>query len=397
VTRAALSLALALAACNTPTPQLTLALAGAGPSSCPDDCAKLPLPCDAVVSIRILDPHDPNDTEHPEVIHLTQCERVRMNMKNDVCALNQTNLADVPLPVHDLEIQVAVFPGSAVPTDPATGALMCPEVSYSQASGFPVTQAPAPALGGQAFYHPGDSQVKVTLGCSDLSAMQAGDSCSAPGRAAVAATVDDFDTRVPVAAGATGVARRLFVSVGEPQLFDGGYVLDPTDVTPLRLDDDDIPRWTSPEAPALSSYGCVEVLEDAPGAVGTLRCLLASDLPDELVGMWLSRERLQGILSALGATAFPDEGITIGMVVDATAGGAPNYTIQPSGGGSVVYVAKDGIVGGSATSETGIFASRDAPFGTMFTASGAKRTVPAVGGLVAGKVTLVIVPFASMP
>jgi hypothetical protein len=85
------------------------------------------------------------------------------------------------------------------------------------------------------------------------------------------------------------------------------------------------------------------------------------------------------------------------MVVDATAGGVPNYTIQPSGAGSVVYVAKSGVVGGSATSETGIFASRDAPFGTLFTATGAKRTVPAVGGLVAGKVTLVIVPFASGP
>jgi hypothetical protein len=60
----------------------------------------------------------------------------------------------------------------------------------------------------------------------------------------------------------------------------------------------------------------------------------------------------------------------------------------------VVYVSDDGLVGGSATSKTGIFVSRDAPFGTMFSATGMKPTVPAVGGLVAGKVTIVIVPFA---
>ena len=48
------------------------------------------------------------------------------------------------------------------------------------------------------------------------------------------------------------------------------------------------------------------------------------------------------------------------------------------------------------TSRTGIFISRDAPFGTRFSVD-PNRAVSAVGGLVKGKVTIAILPFAGRP
>jgi hypothetical protein len=376
-------------ACGTPTPQIKLALADppTQEQTCPTDCAKIPLPCNAVMSIRIVDTDDPGSR------HIDQCKPVPPDVKNDLCSLNMIDLDAVPLPVRDLDVQIAVFPGSAVTTDPVTGTLVCPDVKFTAASGYPVEQALAPALGGHAYYHPGDSIVKVTLGCTDLSGA-AGEGCKSPAVGSLSATVDDFDTRVPVTVGSQGVADHLFVSIGEPHGFDGGYVLNPRDAIALHLEDSAIPRWTAATAQKFTKYACVEVLEDTPQTIAALRCTRAVDPLPELAGMRISRDRLQNILKSLQISEFPPEGLTIGMVVDGTANGAADYTVRPSVG-SVIYLSQTGAIGGSATSSSGIFVSRDAPFGTMFSASGPSATVPAVGGLVAGKVTLVIVPFAS--
>jgi hypothetical protein len=382
VTRAAL--ALALAACTTPTPQIKLKLSRASDQMCPADCAQIPLPCDAMMSIRVIDRDDPT------VHHLDQCVSVAPNTKNDVCSLNRINLDSVAIPVRDLAVQIAVFPRAALAVD-ESGAPVCPNVEYNMSNGLPITQAGAPVLGGQTYYHPGDSIVEVTLGCTDLSAMTAGESCKSP-PTSLTATVDDFDTRVPVRAGPQG-ADRLYVSVGEPRLLDGGYVLNPRDTTALRLDDDPTPQWTASGEPGFNQHACVEVLDDKPSAIASLHCTPVSD-PEPLKGFWIKNERLHAILASLGLEGFPAEGLTVGMVVDATANGVPNYTVK-AGGANVVYVTDSGVAGGSVTSNTGIFVSRDAPFGTMFNAIGQKPTVPAVGGLVVGKVTVVIVPFAA--
>src|SRR5262249_15619082 len=162
----------------------------------------------------IVEPGDPTKR------YLDQCMRVPRNKQHDVCALAQIDLAPDPLPVHDLAVQIAVFPESAVPAD-ASGALMCPSVAYSYAAGLPIEEVQARVRGGQVFYHPGDTIVKVALGCTDLSAAQAGESCNDPTAGAATATVDDFDTQAPVAVGQGGIAGSLFVWSGEPHLFRG--------------------------------------------------------------------------------------------------------------------------------------------------------------------------------
>lgn len=393
--RAALA-ALALAACGTPTPQIQIDLASGDSQTCPDDCKKIPLPCDAVMSIRVVDPDAPYD---PARRHLDQCERVRPDHRIDVCSLNQINLDPVPLPVKDLEVQIAVFPGASVPVNPDTGDLACPEVHYS-ASGFPIEYAEVPALGGKTYYHPGDQVVNVVLGCTDLSASNAGDACNNPDAGALVAGVDDFDTRVPVTVGPGGVADHLFVSVGEPHSFDGGFVLNPADAIALHLDPSGMAEWSAPSSQMFTKYACVEVLEDAPGAVATLRCSHASDPLPRLSGMRISKTRLATILDSIGLSAatFPAEGVTIGMVVDQQANGVENYIVSalPSttGGtaGTVTYLATtEGAPPTNMTSKNGIFISRDAPFGTIFSARGQTQMAPAVGGLVAGKVTFVVI------
>ena len=60
--------------------------------------------------------------------------------------------------------------------------------------------------------------------------------------------------------------------------------------------------------------------------------------------------------------------------------------------GTVTYLsATDGAPPLNSTSKNGIFISRDAPFGTIFSARGPAQMAPAVGGLVAGKVTFVLI------
>lgn len=381
-------LVLVVPACSTPAPQLLLGLAGPPTQACPStDCEKVPLPCDAVMSIRIVDPSDPSHE------YLKQCTKVPPDIGYDTCSLRSVDLDQAPIPVREVEVQVAVFPLSDLPRN-GSGDPVCPPDTQYSADGFPVEQAPSPALGGHAYYHPGDSSVKVTLGCTNISPLHSGASCGGSATDSTTATVDDFDTRLSVTGGAMGVANELSVSVGEPHVLDGDNVLTPLDVVPLRLQGGEPPTWSAEASPTFNRYACVEVLEDVPQATASLRCAPATGSATDLKGMWISESTLNGILQSLsppGSPAeFPKAGITIGIVLDPLLNGAAGYTITPP----VMYWSPTAGMGGSATFSNGVFISMNAPFGTRFSATGPNATVPAVGGLVAGKVTLVVLPFA---
>lgn len=379
----AAALAPAVAACGTPAPQLRIRFAGSSSQACPSaDCDRVPLPCDAVMSIRIIDPDDPTHA------YLDQCTSVPPNLGYNACSLRGVDLEPMPIPVRDAEVQIAVFPRSALPAG-ENGDPVCPkDTQYSAADGYPVEQSPAPALGGSAFYHPGDEIVSVTLGCTNLSPAQAGAACTSTGTGSITATVDDFDTRLPVTSGPQGVARALYVWVGEPRSLDGQVVLGPLDTVPLHLDGGAPPTWSAAGSREFNQHACVEVLEDVAQATATLRC---TPVPvAELKGTRLAKKTLDSVLGSLSLSEVPDEGLTIGIVVDTLLRPAPGYVVTPP----VTYLSPGGVAGGTTTSTTGIFVSRDAPFGTTFSAAGANATVPAIGGLVAGKVTIVFVPLA---
>jgi len=64
--------------------------------------------------------------------------------------------------------------------------------------------------------------------------------------------------------------------------------------------------------------------------------------------------------------------------------------------GTVKYLSANRLsVGGTVTSQGGIFLSQDAPFGTTFTTTQAGLTATAVGGLIDGKVTIVVLQLPS--
>ena len=385
-------LVLALAACNTPTPRLRLALAGPPSQACPSaNCAEVPMTCKSVMSVRIV---DPTQTASP---YLSQCVEVPTNRNQTMCALATVDLDAALIPVRDLEVQVALYPLSVIQPDPTKSELICPtKVAYNAATGFPVEQSSAPALGGHAFYHPGDDLVVVTLGCTDLAAIN--ESCAISDLIKVAATVDDFETRFPVMGGSPSLADRLRVSVGEPQGLGNTFVLDTADTRLLaRSGDGPIPTWGGDVAIRFKKFACLEVLENVGQSTAALRCKPTTVGPElQLGGVWMAKKQLDEILAALQLAAFPDEGLTAGVVVDDVGNPVVGAIVLPKAG-TVMYLSNDrASFGSGGTSNSGIFVSRDAQFGTEFTASDAGRQpVSAIGGLVVGRVTIVVLQFGA--
>jgi hypothetical protein len=391
-----LGLGLGVPACSTPTPAIVLALSNKDDQQCPTtDCSMLPLPCRSVMSIQVVDRDDPS-----KILH-SQCTEVQFDTKHTMCSLGNVELEPATaLPVTDLIVEVAVFPASMIPSDPAhPNDLQCPaHVKYSSANGFPQEQSPTPALGGRAYYHPGDPSVNITLGCTDLMALE--ESCAISDLVSVTATVDDFETQSSVPAGSAGIASQLRVSVGEPHMGDSGFTLRVSDTRALDLVNSKasggVPIWQGDVDLQLHDYVCVDVVEAVAQTTAVLRCRpMGPSSRVEASGMWISRAEVQRILTALAPLSapplkFPDEGLTIGVVVDQAALGVPGMVVT-SAAGNVRYLTGGGVLSATSTSSTGIFVAPDAPFGTVFSTSGPGRpTTTGVGGNVAGKLTVVV-------
>lgn len=385
---------LLVAACSTPVPTLSLTWAGpvsgangtapgTGAQACPaSSCEGVPLECASVVSIRVLDPSTSK-------VYIDQCEDLQVNGKRDMCAIGGIDLRAVALPVAKLEVQVAVFAPSATAID-ADGVRTCPQIQYS-ASGFPVEAAPTPALGGRAFYHPGDSVVEVTLGCTDLTSLNR--SCAA-NAVPVDATVEDFRSGLPLT-GSDPTPESLAVSIGEPRGSVGTVVLTSSDLKPLA------PRgaalWHSDAIGlAIDRYACTVVLENVAQSTSAVTCAIAPTPLDALAlrGTYLPRDLLDTITKALRMTAFPSEGLTIGIVVDSFGDPMPGVVVNADLDGKsypVQYFAGDHFAD-TQTDASGIFVSTTAPFGTSFdTVTGpGQASFHGLGGLIANRATMVV-------
>lgn len=350
--------------------------------------------CATVMSIRIIDPSDPS------VPYLSQCTEVPQNGKSDLCSLGAVDLDKNVLPVADLEVQVAIYARDSI-LDPVSGVPVCPaDVRYDATRGFPIEQPDTPALGGRTFYHPGDQEILVTLGCTNWMVLD-DPSCVGATSTQVTSTVVDFDSRIGVS---VALANRLFVSIGEPDdpEGDGSFVLNSIDSRQLdRSSSSTAPAWGSAVNLPFQHSACIEVLEDGGQSTTALTCksgVSALDAQLDLTGTRLARTSLQEILTALQLPAFPDEGLTIGIVVDFQNIPAAGSIVQATNG-TVRYLSADRtttITG--ATSSNGIFISTDAPYGTTFTSSGNQLTaLPHLGGRVDGKVTIVILQYDRPP
>ncbi|MBX3158785.1 MAG: hypothetical protein KF773_22650 [Deltaproteobacteria bacterium] len=392
----AVAVAVAVAACDAPSFQIIYDISNAaGGQTCGVErrsCADISLACDAVLSVRILSPDRPNEP------HIKVCERIVSAPKQDLCSITAIKLPVKEMPKETLEVQALIWPQTAV-TDPQTGELDClrNEVTFELATGFPIlVKGEQPALGGRTYFHPGQTEAVVTLGCTFLESVT-GTTCIAANAVQVTAPVLDFDS------GAQINTNNVTVLVGEPRPMGEIHVLEVGDAAVLPVLNATPLVWGGTVKLDLIETACIEVIEGVAQSTATLHCYDGSSFPQpkmfDLPGILLSKPTLDQIIGALQLSVFPEAGITVGMVVDGglpVAGvsiasrrlsnpGAPPPTIQ--------YLSADRkSVGGTATSSSGIFVSLDMPYATELTAP--PHTARAIGGRVRGKVTVVLLELA---
>jgi hypothetical protein len=402
MSRALLALAL-IAACETPDLKVTYLVAdGTDGYTCgSDQCADVPMACQAVLQVRVLRPDDPIRP------FISICEDVPRNATRDLCAIAQIDLPIKELPRETLEVQVIVWP-RAVVLDEA-GNLDCGrvQVTFDATLGFPISSGlttTMPAFGGRAFYHPGDTETFVTLGCTDVPSINQA-TCSGSSDIEITATVGDFEN-LPFSVSPT-VADRLGVRIGEPRPFDDGMRVGHTflnnDTSELdRTIEGPTPTWTGGVDLTFQSTACLQVEENVAQSTAALACRFttAMDLVDkrlDLPGIRLPKATLDQVLAALQLPRFPDEGMTIGIVLDHVGNPVEGAVVNTTQG-TVEYLnaTRTGLVNGS-TSSSGIFVSRDAAYGTVFATSQVNQTKTAPGGRVDGNVTVVMLQFDVPP
>lgn len=409
---AAALLACALAACDHPPFTLRFRLTAGDSQQCHGDngtvttsCQDVTMLCDAYLSIRVLSPDDPTAP------YISMCEPLDPGQSTrlpTLCSIATPNLVlpEMPVVEQTLEVQMAVFPASAITTDPDTGLPVCPRVEFA-ANGLPMPVISpcdepdpfacpkVPAVGGRAFYNPGDEKTVVDLGCTNLEQLTDPEVCTGVERIEITATVNDFDN--PVSSVDRTVADRLNVSVGEPQPLADTYVLGPEDTEPLDRTMASTPSWSAVVTNLnLVNAACLEVLEESAATTSAVTC--RSDVVglDEfsLPGYFLKRATLTEILNAIGLASFPETGgLVVGMVVDENFSPLAGQQVACAGC-TVQYLngTRTGVVA-SSTSTSGVFVSRDAPFGTAFSLPGSTQTPSVIGGIVEGKVTIVVLQF----
>lgn len=396
------------AGCEAPPLKIAFDVSGGPAQACPSTkCSEVPMLCDAILNVRILRPSE------PLAPFVSLCEPVPPNRHRDLCSIASVDLPSRELPNETLEVQVMIWPRDAVAYDAAADVFDCHEIYGKPTSiafdlhGFPEEIAPAPALGGHAFFRPGDSQTVVTLGCSDLQAVNR-PACFGTSSIEVAATVNDF--RTPNTTVFPSTAKTLRVSVGEPRYDpdEGVYVFRTAEKQELHRTDDPtglLPAWGAfLDNFELHTAACIEVYEDTGPTIATVRCrpVTPGELRLDFVGIWLDSARLETIRRmALGLPVFPQEGLTIGLVLDDNGNPAANVQVIPEvGGNAVKYLSVDGtavIPNGTATTAGGLFVSETVPYGTRFNASGpGAQTASGIGGLIRGKVTIVVLQLSQV-
>jgi hypothetical protein len=431
--RHGLLVVIVLAACNGDPPfQLRFRITQGDTQACftpggtrATSCSDVTMMCDAVARIEIAAPSDPSAP------YISTCKPLS---GMDACAIAGIDLPlpAMPIPRQRLQVTMAVYPTRwtfegqtlSLPTDPATNQPECPPQLSLAADGFPLEHEPdcdpsvtdptdmrfcwpPPAIGGSTYYNPGDAETVVDLGCSDLTELTDPVACRGEQKTAVSATVTDFDTDVSVS---PSTADRLAVAIGEPTATgSGSWMLESGDETPLaRTVVQPIPGWGGDTTQTFSSAVCLAVLEDNAQATTAVSCQAVAPNPSriDLTGVRLAKPTLDQILAAINKPTFPEQGLVVGIVLDNLGNPLRNMhvTLTPPAGAtgptpSVEYLSSDRtgilnpIVG---TSTNGIFISEDAPFGTTFTVSSGSpvNTIPPrLGGLVEGKVTMVVLQF----
>ena len=353
-------------------------------------CSNVALPCAAYLFLNIVDP------ANPDVSYYSTCKAINTGPK-DLCSIAGIDLGDpngnaVDLPDKTLQVQVAIYPGEL----PA----QCPSPPTFGDDGMVSGGTPLPAIGGAAYYHPGDAKTIVTLGCKSQPDLE---TCTSTSEVAVTATAIDFDTDLGVS---STLAENLKLAVGEPTLVTDGFALSPDATSPLtRNTSSSVPSWGADVTQMFQHYACVEVLDESSSTITpvlTCQPAVPSATTVDFTAIRISQTTLTGVLRAATVVGgVPANGITIGVVLDYTGQPVAGATVTSSDSSSTViqYLSADRTnVAGIATSVNGIFVAYPL-FGSSLTAHAESAMLPtmtksAVGGKIDGKVTAVVLQFA---
>lgn len=402
----AIGLGVLVGACELPPLKLVYEVSSGLQGCGAESCSGVLLGCDAVLHVRIADPATPTQSL------ASLCRPIEPNGNRNLCAIASIDLKDqddndIILPAETLEVQVLIWPRQAVSMDPMTGELDCtmiygaPTVVGFNAQNFPKETTPSPALGGRAFYHRGDSETVVTLGCSDLASVN---TCMGSGTD-VTATVNEFD-RPSASVPAVDAREDLLVRTGEPQSIPGipgveRFILSTQQSSELRLVDPstEVPSWFAALAGVtFEATACIEVIEPLGQSTSSVHCRArGSDQALTLDGFRLTKARLDKIKGALGLGDFPGAGLTVGLVVDERDVPVAGLAVTADASG-VLYLDDAGeaiVPGATETAASGLFVAQQSPYGTMFSVQppGAPA-VAEIGGRIDGKATIVVLRVA---
>ena len=399
--RLAFLAALTLSACASPPLTIQLEVQSGSGRTCPrgadvdPKCADIPLACQSMVLVRVLDPTQPLSP------FISSCVQVRQDTNKNLCSIVTLPLdpASLPasgnLPDRTLEVQVVVLPLAMHADLTLDCDSSVQNLRFSAVTGVPESDALSPPIGGHAYYHPGDAVTVVQLGCNNLDVLNA-PTCTGTNDTHVSASVTELDSLTGVG---SDVARNLALSVGEPVAVGSAYELTADHTQPLAPRAGEPPSWAADVATMFTNAACLDVRDGGDLTTDTLTCERASGTQKNLdfSGVHVTKERLAQIVAAIHTQdptfAVDGHGLVVGITLDQ---GVPAAGIAVSGAGATVrYLSADGTtLVGAQTTSSGLWVSTDAPFLTAWSAPIRTATASGFGGLIEDKVTVVVLQAA---
>lgn len=356
-------------------------------------CSLIPLHCDAVARLRILDAVD-------QQVLYTTCLDIPASATNDLCGLRDLVLPpDIVLPNRMVRLQFLVWSrDQLVGVD--LGDAECPQFGHFDVFGFPIVdmnlppQVPTPALGREIYFPVGDREIaELELGCADIGQLDTDVCRNRTLRVDVGLVVP------PSFRGGDSLFDQVSLRFGSPATRQGVTSLPTTATTALTpIEVGGGWRWTATvPGPLPDTLQCTQA--QLTGRVTpTASCgypptLVSGDVP---VTAYVLEDALFDQLEAALGRELPDSGVVVGFAVDRTNQPVTGAIISPTGPGldpvTVVYPddTYTGLQSGG-TNRDGLFLSLDAPISTVWRAAAPGwRDTPAFGGVIQKHATAVV-------
>lgn len=389
VRRAAVALIVLFAACTPDSVpfQISPSYEGCGGNRCEQIMTR----CDAAIMLRIVDASNGD-------IYVSECVQVEGGAT--LCQLLEELMPELQpelLPNRMVRIEMAIWPDEER-EDP------CPEFAFTVSGKYyPGSGDPPPAIAGLGYFQVGSNEVApVTLGCVQPETLDAAE-CRGDTRPHIRAKVIDFDNNVEVG---SELEADLTVSVAEPtydSVNDRWFISTVDTVNLMSTVMGTILTYDVDYPFTFEKTACLQVLQQGIGAAATVRCYPAApeDIQDNLLeveGTLLDRDTLFQIQTAIENAGGDPDKLVIGKVYDNEGNPAAGATVTASFG-AIQYLSDDltAVTGDSVTSNSGVFASTDAPFEgpnreTNFWRATRNNATSAdsIGGILENKVTIII-------